>query len=197
MQRCLAPPHLLRQSAKRKKLFITADEHYRHKKILIYQERPWETIEDHDKGIQEKHNNRVGKDDQVIHVGDFCFGSGEDFANIVRNLNGTHYFMDGSHDRALWQFFDKVPADLQSRAFFLPKLFEFTFNKKAITLNHYAMTKWWKSHYAGSYHFFGHSHGHHTTNPGCSIDIGVDCHGFAPVEITAAIETAEKRWKRI
>jgi len=186
-----APKGIPRQKSEKRKLFITADEHYHHKKILVYQENRniFPDIETHDATLQDRHNSVVRPCDCTIHVGDFCFGNPDQFRALVKKLNGTHFFMDGSHDRALRAFFSQ-PGVIETsvKAQLLPKIFEFTFEKTDITLLHYAMTKWYKSHY-GSVHFFGHSHGNHRPD-NRSLDIGVDCHNFYPLEIPHAIHLA-------
>ena len=50
-----------------------------------------------------------------------------------------------------------------------------------IVLCHYALRVWDKSHY-GTWALYGHSHGTLPDNPHArAIDVGVDCHDFAPV----------------
>ena len=57
------------------KLFITADHHFNHKNIIEYCKRPFKTVEEMDNIITEKWNKKVGKDDLVIHLGDFALGN--------------------------------------------------------------------------------------------------------------------------
>ena len=98
--------------------------------------------------------------------------------------------MDGSHDQSLRSFFETQESfeDLtwQNKVGLLPKLFEFTFNGEKIVLCHYALKKWWASHY-GSFHFYGHSHGNDTAPIPNSRDIGVDTTNFFPILIEDAI----------
>lgn len=186
----LIPTELPRQSSNKHRLFLTADEHYFHSKIIIYQDRPFTSREHMNEVIIAKHNELVRTGDHVIHVGDFCLSTGpEDFLKIIRRLNGVHYFMDGSHDTV----FRKLTDEHLKKGIinFLPKLFEFTFNGQKIVLCHYAMARWWASHH-GSYHFFGHSHGKFN-HPGKAIDVGVDCHGFYPVQIESALAQIDSK----
>lgn len=177
------------QPSHKKRLFITCDEHYRHAKVIIYNDRPFDSPEAMEETMTTNHNATVRECDVTIHIGDYCFGHRKDFIELVSKLNGQHLFMDGSHDRALAEYFLSDDLCLGEKAKLLPKMFEFDYAGKAITLNHYAMTRWCKSHY-GSFHFFGHSHGHHTPD-NRSMDVGVDCHNFFPLEIGAAIKTLE------
>ena len=57
-----------------KTLFI-ADTHFGHKNILRLNNRPYKDIDEMNRDYIEKWNNKVGKDDTVIHGGDFFFVS--------------------------------------------------------------------------------------------------------------------------
>ncbi len=43
-------------------------------------------------------NNKVEKDDLVIHLGDFALGSKDEVTNIRNKLNGNIILLKGSHD---------------------------------------------------------------------------------------------------
>ena len=58
-------------------IFITADHHFNHKNIIEYCDRPFKTVEEMNNTMIEKWNNKVGKDDLVIHLGDFALGNKE------------------------------------------------------------------------------------------------------------------------
>lgn len=185
------PKAIPRQSG-RKKLYLTSDEHYHHRKILIYQNRPFESIAQMNEALISNHNSIVKDSDSVIHIGDFSFGKSEDFIRTALSLNGTHYFMDGSHDLSLRSFFETQEnfqnLDWQGKVVLLPKLLEFTFNGEKVVLCHYALKKWWASHH-GSFHFYGHSHGKDLNPITNSRDIGVDTTNFFPILIEEAIES--------
>ncbi len=189
------PKSIPRQSG-RKKLYLTSDEHYHHRKILVYQNRPFNSLEEMNQTLIANHNSIVKTSDHVIHIGDFSFGKSQDFLETALSLNGTHYFMDGSHDRSLKRFFETSQSlnnvDWQSKIVLLPKLFEFTFNGEKIVLCHYSLKKWWASHY-GSFHFYGHSHGNDKEPITNSRDIGVDTTNFFPILIEDAIESVRSK----
>ena len=53
--------------------------------------------------------------------------------------------------------------------------------RQKIILFHYAM-KVWRSSFRGTWHLYGHSHGHLFDDPTSrSFDVGVDCHNYAPL----------------
>ena len=81
------------------KIFITADHHFHHKKIIEYCKRPFKIVEDMDNVMTEKWNKKVGKDDLVIHLGDFALGNKEKVKETREKLNGTIILIKGNHDR--------------------------------------------------------------------------------------------------
>ncbi len=188
------PQSLPRQSGK-KKLYLTSDEHYHHKKILAYQNRPFSSVEEMNQSLIKNHNSIVNDCDSIIHIGDFSFGKDNDFISTALKLNGTHYFIDGSHDQSLRSFFenqeDFQTIEWKDKIKLLPKLFEFTFNGEKIVLCHYSLKKWWASHH-GSFHFYGHSHGNDPHPLPNSRDIGVDTNNFFPILIEDAIKSVKE-----
>jgi calcineurin-like phosphoesterase family protein len=188
-------PSIIPRQPGRKKLWLTADEHYCHRRILQYQNRPFSDLEEMNECLIESHNSVVSETDVVIHVGDFSFGRAADFARIAGRLTGTHFFMDGSHDRSMREYFETSTDWKEGRGklFLLPKLFEFTFQKTKVVLCHYAMESWWASHYGkSSVHFHGHSHGRFNS-PKQAIDVGVDTNKFFPYKIEDAIALAQSK----
>jgi calcineurin-like phosphoesterase family protein len=182
---------LPKQSSKKRKIWLTADEHYHHKNILRYQTRPFSCLEEMDDALIKNHNQLVKDTDWTFHIGDFLFGTGEDFAKVVTKLNGYHGFLDGSHDRGLKEYF--LSETLQEahpiNAILLPKLFEFKYNKHKIVLCHYALKTWWASHH-GSFHFHGHSHGKLPPSKNMR-DVGVDPCQFHPVLLEDALNSLQ------
>ncbi len=80
-------------------IFITADHHFHHKNIIEYCGRPFKTVEEMDRVMMEKWNNKVSKDDLVIHLGDFVLGTKEKVKETREKLNGTIILIKGNHDR--------------------------------------------------------------------------------------------------
>lgn len=157
--------------------FFTADEHYGHEKIIEYCNRPFNNVKEMDEVLINNHNSVVGKDDITVHIGDFgWFKKEADAYQIIRQLNGNHIFVRGSHDR--WMR-GKHP-------FMWRKLI----CNQYIVCCHYAMRTWERARF-GSWQLYGHSHG--TLSPiGKQMDVGVDCNEFTPMsfdQIKAIMET--------
>jgi len=81
------------------KIFITADHHFHHKNIIEYCNRSFKTVEEMDNVTIEKWNKKVGRDDLVIHLGDFALGTKEQVKETKEKLNGTIILIKGNHDR--------------------------------------------------------------------------------------------------
>lgn len=145
--------------------YFTADEHYGHAKIMGYCNRPFKDVEEMDSALIANHNRVVFPWDVTIHAGDFCWArKAEQAQKYIRQLNGSHIFLKGSHDS--W-----LPA---SAKFMWHKVIEGQF----VVVCHYAMRTWEGAHH-GSWQLYGHSH---CTLPpiGKQMDVGVDGHNFTP-----------------
>jgi calcineurin-like phosphoesterase family protein len=114
------PSYLPKQSGK-KKLWITADEHYQHNNIIKYCKRPFANAEEMGAALRDKHNAVVGPEDSVLHVGDFTMSSNIDYVlETIQALNGKHYFMQGNHDMWLYEL---ANAGELGKIRLLPQLF--------------------------------------------------------------------------
>ncbi|MEK6896477.1 MAG: metallophosphoesterase [Nanoarchaeota archaeon] len=80
------------------KIFIVADTHFRHTNIIEYAKRPFKNVEEMNEEMIKRWNNKVGKDDLVIHLGDFGLGNKEEVASIRDRLNGKIILLKGNHD---------------------------------------------------------------------------------------------------
>jgi len=112
-------------------------------------------------------NLNVHEDDIIYHLGDFSFASAQPYLD---RLNGYKLFVRGNHEKPL---INAVGVNK------VPYIRETKIDDISITLCHYAMRVWNKSHF-DQYHLYGHSHG--TLPPqGKSLDVGVDCNNFQPI----------------
>lgn len=162
-------------------IFFTSDEHYGHKNIITYSNRPFLTVEDMDEQQIQRHNTFVGKDDHVIHAGDFTLLKNKPliYGKYINRLNGSHTFLKGSHDYWIpWKNSQQI-KEIQIQ------------KKYYIVVCHYAMRTWARSHY-NSFHLYGHSHGR--LEPiGKQWDIGVDNNNFYPISLNDIIRIMKNR----
>ncbi len=148
--------------------YFTADEHYGHDNIRGYCDRPFDSAEEMDKVIIERHNAVVAPNDIVVHARDFTLKKKSRAEEYIKQLNGNHIFLRGSHDRWL--------------ANSVPMVYRKRIEDQLVVVCHYAMRVWEESHY-GSWQLYGHSHGN-LAAVGLQMDVGVDSHDFYPVSFS-------------
>jgi len=147
-------------------IYFTADEHFGHTNIIKYCNRPFNNAEEMDEQLIKNHNEVVGTDDTVYHVGDFTLKNKEYADKIINRLTGKHIFLMGSHDN--W---NKE----------LPYVIELSVDEIYVVMCHYAMRVWPRSHY-DSVMLYGHSHGKLPPQKN-SHDVGVDNNNYYPVTL--------------
>ncbi len=79
----------------RKKFFI-ADTHFGDENILLYENRPYKSVDDMDFDLIEKWNSVVADEDDVYIIGDFGAVGYE--CEILNKLNGKKFLIKGNHD---------------------------------------------------------------------------------------------------
>ncbi len=148
--------------------FFTADEHYFHKNIIKYSDRPYSCVRDMHEHLIGNHNKVVSANDTTIHAGDFSFGSKErTYKEVISKLNGNHVFLKGDHDKWL--------GNTGSYAWLR------YIKGTPVYVSHYCMRTWWLSHY-NSFNLFGHSHGKLSLDGlGKQMDVGVDANKYYPL----------------
>jgi calcineurin-like phosphoesterase family protein len=119
-------------------------------------------------------NECVGVDDTLFYLGDWVFPGQDNFAEVAKRYRNrinckNIIFIWGNHDK-------KGRGNHQFTNLFRGcyDLLEIESNNQKITLCHYAMRTWNKSHH-GAWHLYGHSHASLYDDPNSlSIDCGVD-----------------------
>lgn len=153
---------------------FTADTHFGHLGIIAQCGRPFADVRDMDEALIENWNSVVGKNDVVIHLGDFAHKCEQRrLEAIFDRLNGRKFLVIGNHD-------DLATLSLPWAA---PpaSLVETTIEGVRVVMCHYALRTWHRQN-RGAIALYGHSHGR---LPGTSLsaDVGVDCWGYAPVTL--------------
>lgn len=79
--------------------YYIADTHFYHESILNRMDnRGFETVEMMNEYMIEKWNAKVRKNDEVVILGDFCWGKAEQANELLERLNGQLYMIRGNHD---------------------------------------------------------------------------------------------------
>jgi calcineurin-like phosphoesterase family protein len=173
--------------------FFSSDTHFGHANVIRYCNRPFEDVRAMDESLIRNWNSVVQPGDTIYHLGDFGFyRADEEYAKVLRRLNGNKVFIFGNHDKqirkniSLQKMFSSCHPILETKV----KLDDETFD---LTLCHYAMRVWNKSH-RGAIHLYGHSHGSLPDDPNSlSMDVGVDCHNYTPVSFEEVMVRMTKK----
>ena len=157
--------------------FFTADQHFGHANIIRFCQRPFASIEEMDRELIRRHNEVVGKDDTIIHAGDFAYRNARSPKSYLDELAGHHIFVRGSHDH--WM--DETVRDI----------LDLKIDDQFLVICHYALRTWPRSHF-NSWQLHGHSHG--ALEPeGKQWDVGVDNNDFYPVSFENIREIMAER----
>lgn len=174
--------------------YYISDTHFWHKNILKFEKekRPFETLEEMNREMIEKWNNKVTDDDVVYILGDISFGGAERTAEILESLNGDKVLILGNHDNpvlyktVLKKYFKEITPYKEIKD-------SLSGEKKDIIMCHYPISVWNKKHY-GSVHLFGHIH----SNIGKftplkkieenSFNVGVDVNNLEPCTLSEIVE---------
>ena len=169
--------------------WFTSDTHFGHANIIKYSNRPFASVDEMDRALIANWNAKVGQYDVVRFLGDFCFSDLEKGQHYFNQLNGVKHLIVGNHDKTAVQIkgwksinhFEEIKVEGQS-----------------ITLCHYAMRVWNKSHH-GAWHLYGHSHGSLPDDPNSrSFDVGVDCHDYQLINMDDISRIMKRKtWKAI
>lgn len=135
-------------------VFFISDPHLWHEAIIKFCNRPFNSVEEMNETIIRNWNNKVGKDDVVFCLGDFCFGGSQKWNEVIDRLNGHIHLIIGNHDmKNLRQgYMHKFASVSFQQTIYV--------GKQLIYLNHFPFLC-----YAGSYRkdnpvwqIFGHLH---------------------------------------
>jgi calcineurin-like phosphoesterase family protein len=168
--------------------WFTADGHHFHRNILKLCNRPFADLDEMHAALIKNWNARVKKADTVYHLGDFCFGGHKKAFEIIEQLNGRIYFIPGGHDK--WMHSSKWET---AKFFIMPPLYSLEYKDRGVdgyplvvSLCHYPLLSWDRSCH-GSISLHGHCHGALKNEPPRSMDVGVDCHNYAPISLDDVI----------
>jgi calcineurin-like phosphoesterase family protein len=159
--------------------YFIADNHFCHKNIIKYENRPFNSVAEMDRVMIQKWNAKVSRGDKVYILGDFILDRNPDKAiEIIDKLNGNLYMIKGNHDQILKNQYVK------SKFIWVKDYAEIKVDDKPVILCHYPFEVWNKSHY-NSISVYGHIH----SNP-CirypkmnQLNAGVDINKFEPVTL--------------
>jgi len=182
-------------------IFFSADSHWNHMNIIKYTSRPftcdWNGLAEMNQTLIDNWNKVVQPNDTVYHLGDFVFPPRMEkeqyVTDLINQLHGEIHLIPGNHDKKpTLDAFQK-----HQRTIIEPLYLDIKVNGTNLTLCHFAMRVWNKSHF-GAGHLYGHSHGALQEDAlSLSFDCGVDSQQFTPMSLEAVVEILEEKKKFI
>ena len=154
-------------------IWFTADFHLSHKNIIKYSNRPFKNVEEMDNSIMRNLKELIKADDILYFLGDLTFKKEKalEFFDVLEGIE-IHYII-GNHDS---QEVIKVASEFCASVSSLTDIY---IHEQPITLCHYAMRVWNKSHF-NAWQLYGHSH-NKLDSIGKQCDVGVDSNNFYPI----------------
>ncbi len=190
----------------KKMWFYTSDQHYGHKNVIKYCNRPFGSVEEMDETMIERHNSKIQSHDDVVFLGDFSFHRDVSITlGILKRLNGRKHWIKGNHDhketvKKCGHLFDWVNQYFEQKI----KDPDAMNSEQRIILCHYPMVSW-NSMSRGAWHLHGHTHNSlsglvmqygNKQIPYYSnkvLDMGVDVHNFYPLSYEEIKEIMNER----
>lgn len=113
--------------------YFIADTHFFHRALNENMDkRGFDDVYQMNEFMIEQWNSKVNKNDDVIILGDFSWGNGEETMSILNRLKGKLYLIKGNHDRFL-----KDKNYDWSRFIWVKDYAELSDNKRKVVLSHY------------------------------------------------------------
>lgn len=174
----------------RKKLWIGSDFHFGHNKPFLFAKRGFDNIIDHDEALIADINDKVKKDDILIHLGDFSLKL--DAINIKRIFDRIKckniVCLKGNHEHPLISYMKEYGYD-DKKVRLMSRMEEFRYTvpskeygvkaiKHRFILSHFPIAVW-AGVEKGYGNLCGHSHNtyppaHHASTDEKMLDCGVE-----------------------
>lgn len=165
-----------------------ADLHLSHGAVIRHDNRPFNSLEEHDRAIAERcRPEEPGNHHELWLLGDIAWSRSslmEFLKEISPHWSKIHLIRGNHDDKVAWKnrdLFDSANEALYLRI--SPEV--------RVYMSHYAHRTWRNSHH-GSYHVHGHSHGA-LPDWGRSMDVGVMLHDYRPVSERRMVELLRGR----
>lgn len=81
-----------------RKVWVWSDQHFFHKNIIAFSERPYESVDQMNEHMLANYNEYVGENDICIWGGDVGFGGNGAINELLEQCNGYKILIVGNHD---------------------------------------------------------------------------------------------------
>ena len=137
------------------KVYFTSDIHFAHEEALVFDNRPWETLEEMHEAMILAWNAKVTDADHVYILGDLCYKAGRKYIKLIERLHGNLHLIRGNHDMVNSAAYKALFTEITKY-----KELHVTLasgKKKRVVLSHYPIHLY-HGHTYGAIHLYGHLH---------------------------------------
>lgn len=168
-------------------IYYTSDLHLGNKNIIEHENRPYKSVEEMDADLIYKWNAKVGRNDDVYVLGDFCFKGATKAIEYLDCLNGRIHLIRGNHDHFMSQLTFRIWSSLGDRHTRVNDERHYAHIKDGeheVILCHYPILHW-ENMERGSIHLYGHVHSYRDCSNMApnSYNVGVDVNNYMPVTL--------------
>lgn len=184
-------------------IWFTSDLHICHDRDFVWKARNFENVAEMNEAIVEKWNKLVKPDDTVWNLGDIALMDTDTAIEILKQLNGTQYWLRGNHDHGgrVRAICEACPNIIVPKHTFVTTL---QIGNNLAYLGHYPMLtanndedKPFNRHVLSLH---GHTHqkdNFKDENNPFMYHVGVDSHNCEPVNEDEVISDIRKQWESL
>ncbi len=171
-------------------VWLWSDQHFGHKNIIGFSNRPYPTVKLMEECMIGNHNDLVQPNDVCIWVGDFAFAKDDEANEILHRMNGYKILILGNHDlnrkKVKKLHFDEIHLMQKIE---VPVKDGRTFD---LVFTHYPMHNLPKKNVVNIH---GHEHVAFLYSADSPQHINVNCelHGYKPLSMQSIIQFINKR----
>ena len=88
-------------------IYLISDTHFNHKNIIVYENRPFNYVDEMNDAMIKNWNKTVSDLDVVIHLGDVGLGNEAALKHIIPSLKGHKMLIKGNHDGKSNNFYEE------------------------------------------------------------------------------------------
>jgi calcineurin-like phosphoesterase family protein len=169
------------------KVFVWSDQHFGHKNIIKYSNRPFDDTDHMRETMIRNHNEVVGPDDVCIWVGDVAFLRDELANEILHRLNGYKILVVGNHDMQKKKL-KKLHVD-EVHLLYVLDCGEGAYGPFTCVFTHFPVTCFPKPNVVNIH---GHTHDKEDQSPQ-HINVSVERIGYKPVPLPNLLVHAQSR----
>lgn len=168
--------------------YYIADMHLGHENIILYDNRPFRSVNEMNRVLIDNWNRKVGENDDVYILGDFSYRSETDPIWYLEQLKGKKHLIQGNHDGHLVN-----AKNVKNCITTVDKMLFVKDGRERIVLCHFPIAEW-NGFSKGSWHIYGHIHARRSKtsefmkdrrkalNAGCMLN------GYEPVTFAELVE---------